>query len=98
MNRRRSKRVLQFQNHGFDVFEVIGIDSDGGSTSLELWAEAFPDPSKSPTYYTRVFSIAGFAAITAATTFAHPWIRSFAHIFKLVIDTGELDDEEVSLV
>ena len=80
------------------LFAHVVFDSDGCSSDIEPWMEAFPDPSNSPAHYARSLAIHGLTAVTAATTHGHAWVRSFHYIVKLAVDTHWWDDGEVSLV
>ena len=65
---------------------------------VESWAKAFPDPSNSPAHHTRDLSIRGLPGLTAATTFAHTWIRAFCQITSLTLGTSGWNNKQVSLV
>ena len=65
---------------------------------IELWKEAFPDPSDSPACNTRVLSIRGLPAITAADADGTGWIHTFHRLVKLDLDTFGYDDHQISLV
>ena len=80
------------------LFSHVEFDSDGWSSDIEPWMEAFPDPLNSPAHHTRSLTISGLAAVTAATMHGHSWVRSFRYIVELVVDTRWWDDDKVSLV
>jgi len=65
---------------------------------IELWKEAFPDPSDSPACNTRVLSIRGLPAVTAADAEGTGWIHTFHRLVKLDLDTFGYDDHQISLV
>jgi hypothetical protein len=83
------------------LFAHVKFDSDErhGGSSVDLWMEAFPDPSNSPAHHTRTLTISGLPAVIAVTTIpGHAWVRSFRGIIKLAMNTHWYDDLEVSLV
>jgi hypothetical protein len=65
---------------------------------IELWKEAFPDPSTSPARYTRRLSIRGIQPIIAADTDVGGWIRAFRNLAHLHLESIGREDRQVSLV
>jgi len=59
---------------------------------IERWKEAFPDPSQSPTRYTRSLLIRGLPVITTADTGSAGWIHTFSNVVRLHVDTIVGDD------
>ncbi|KAF9789197.1 hypothetical protein BJ322DRAFT_1105063 [Thelephora terrestris] len=78
------------------LFALVLFASDGATNSLGSWMKAFPDPSDSPAHYARNLTITGFAAVEAATTYAHAWVRPFSMIVGLVV-TMRWDNSGVAL-
>ena len=66
------------------------------SPSFESWMKAFPDPSNSPTCYTRSLGLSSSKVLTAAVSDAHPWVHSFHHIVRLVVATSREEDRHIS--
>jgi hypothetical protein len=64
---------------------------------VELWKQAFPDPSNSPAHYTRHLSIHGLPLVTATNADAGGWIGAFHNVVHLHL--GDLSmDHQVSLI
>ena len=50
---------------------------------IELWTNAFPDPSNSPAHHTRALTLEGLPTVAAAVTHSHAYIRTFRYILEL---------------
>src|SRR5579872_882007 len=68
-----------------------------GSPDLDGWMKAFPDPSNSPSHYTRILSIHGPPVIAFASNLGYPWIRSFSYVVELEVDAVWSNSGPVSL-
>jgi hypothetical protein len=79
------------------LFALVVFASDGAKNTLETWMKAFPDPSDSPAHYARSLKISGSAAVEAATTHAHAWVRPFNTIVRLVVGMRR-DISDVTLI
>jgi hypothetical protein len=53
--------------------------------SLEAWKKTFPDPSTSPTRYTKILSVGCAHVVTAADAEEGGWIRGFSRVVHLVV-------------
>jgi len=51
-------------------------------SDIELWKEAFPDPSNSPAHHTRTLSIHGTSVVTAANA-VDGWFCAFRNVVCL---------------
>ena len=56
------------------------------TSSIDLWREAFPDPSNSPAHHTRHLSICGLSVVIAADAEAGGWIRTFHNLVHLYLE------------
>jgi hypothetical protein len=69
MNRRLSKRVAPFPNHGSrapeDTFS-LDVEFHDVNSPVESWMKTFPDPSNTPAHHTRSLSIYGPPTIPQA--------------------------------
>jgi len=62
---------------------------------VEMWVEAFPDPTNSPAHHTRTLSIHYPQAIESVYA---DTICSFSSVVRLDVIAGQWDEETVSLV
>lgn len=65
---------------------------------IELWKKTFPDPCNSPAHHTRILSIYGILAVTAADVGAGGWIRTFHNTVHLHLQYSCLNGFRSSLV
>ena len=66
--------------HLFDRVELYRTGS-----SLESWAETFPDPSGSPAHYTRSLRLSNLEVTTVGISNTLPWIHSFNNVVELEV-------------
>ena len=59
--------------------------------SLESWKKAFPDPSTSPTHYTKTLIITNHSLVTIADAEAGGWIRGFSHVVRFEVGSRGLE-------
>ena len=78
------------------LFDRVEFRTD--ESHIERWKEAFPDPSSSPACHTRILSIRGLPAITAADADETGWIHTFYRLVRLDLDTFGYEDNQISLV
>ena len=76
------------------LFNCVSFSSSG--PTLKSWMQTFPDPSNSPTRYTRILHLSDFKAVTVAISDARPWVQSFNHIVDLRVVTIGLNDPHIS--
>jgi len=62
------------------------VELNASEFHVELWMEAFPDPSNSPAHHTRTLSIYGIPLATPAYVNADDWIRSFRNVVHLYLE------------
>ena len=74
------------------------VEFDTQKSHVELWKKTFPDPSNSPAHHTRSLSISGCSAITAASTDAGGWIRTFRNVIHLRFDFLGQEAHQASLI
>jgi hypothetical protein len=68
------------------------------SSPIESWMKVFPDPSSSPSRYTRILTLHGSTTVNATSTHACAWVRTFSHIVDLRISAVQWNTSQVSLV
>jgi len=56
---------------------------------LGSWKKMFSDPSTSPAHFVRSLRIGGACAVTTADAEVGGWLRGFAHIVHLGVETSE---------
>jgi hypothetical protein len=75
-----------------------GVEFHTRKSPIKLWKKTFPDPCNSPAHYTRILSIYGIPAVTAANVDAGGWIRTFHNIVHLHLQYIGSNDLRSSLV
>ena len=65
---------------------------------LQSWRERFPDPSTSPSCYTRTLSITCLQGVTTVDAEEGGWIRGFSRVEHLVLDSHSLFANLSSLI
>jgi len=79
------------------LFAEVGLLTE---RHLESWKKRFSDPSTSPAHFAKSLRVGCARAITAADAEAGSWLRSFAHIVHLEVETPTMrpTDPPISLV
>jgi hypothetical protein len=74
------------------------VEFHAQKSHIEQWKKTFPNPSTSPTHYTRSLSIGGIPFIPVSDSRAGGWIHTFHNLVHLHLEYHGWEDDQLSLV